>query len=99
MDAKYYCDTMQADLVALKARVYDIISAVESSANKDKLYPQLAQLHALVNGLGNKIDNLKKTCPTDWSADKKSIEDQKSALLEAINIWDNQHIAGGYVGG
>lgn len=99
MDAKYYCDTMQADLVALKARVYDIISAVEASANREKLYPQLAQLHEMVAGLGDRIDDLKKTCPIDWSGQKKVIDDQKKALVDAIDIWDTQHIAGGYVGG
>ena len=45
------------------------------------------------------IDSLKKECPADWDAQKKEIETKKAALLAKINWWDQEHIAGGWVGG
>ena len=49
--------------------------------------------------LSSQIDALKNQCPVDWSAEKSDIEKQREALLSKINWWDEQHIAGGYVGG
>jgi uncharacterized protein (DUF342 family) len=99
MDARYYCSTMTSDLVGLKARIYDIITTVEKSPNKDKLYSQLTSLHAMVYDLQSKIEKLNKECPADWSATKQEIEKKKQELLKQIDIWDTAHIAGGYVGG
>lgn len=101
MDAKYYCDTMQAELTGLKARVYDIIKAVEGMPPKSKesLTPKIPEFHALVNDLTKKIDSLKMECPADWSSAKNDIESTKQKLVEQINVWDAEHIPGGYVGG
>lgn len=101
MDAKYYCDTMQTELVGLKARVYDIIRSMEKMPpdRKNALSRQMGELHGLVGDLSRKIDNLKMVCPADWSTERKEIEATRKELLEKIDIWDKEHIAGGYVGG
>jgi len=99
MDAKYFCTTVMADLVALKARAYDIVSAVEQMPDKAKLAPKMASLNALIRDLGSKIDKLNTQCPADWSGMRKDIEQKKQELVKQIDIWDQEHIAGGYVGG
>ena len=99
MDAKYFCTTVMADLVALKARAYDIISAVEQAPNKQALAPKVNSLHALIKDLSGRIDKLNTQCPADWSGMRKEIEQKKQELVDQINIWDKEHIAGGYVGG
>ncbi|MFP3868655.1 MAG: hypothetical protein ACLFUU_10945 [Desulfobacteraceae bacterium] len=101
MDAKYYCDGMQSELTFLKARVYDIMRAIEKmpAATRNKLSGQYSELHGLIDHLTDRIDQLKKECPMDWSDAKAEIETTKQKLLDKINYWDSEHIAGGYVGG
>jgi hypothetical protein len=99
MDAKYYCNTVNAELTALKARAYDIMRQVDKMENKDKLSPQYAELHALVDSLDAAIHKLSAECPADYSAAKNDIEAKKASLLAKLNWWDQEHIAGGYVGG
>ena len=101
MDPKYYCDVMQSELVGLKGRIYNIISAVDKMPGDKKggLAPEISDLHALVADLSGKIDDLKKECPVDWAPHKKEIETAKAALIAKIDWWDEEHIAGGYVGG
>jgi hypothetical protein len=37
---------------------------------------------------------LEKACPLDWSKEKKEIEARKTELIEKIDIWDSEHLAG-----
>ncbi len=99
MDAKYYCNAVNTELTALKAMAYDIMRQVDKMENKEKLSPQFSELHGLVDDLNAAINKLSAECPEDYSAAKNSIEAKKAALLAKINWWDEEHIAGGYVGG
>lgn len=99
MDPKYYCDTVQSELTGLKARAYDIVRQLEKMPNKDELFPQFQEVHALVDDMTVTIDHLRSECPTDFSSQKSEIEKKKKQLLEKIDIWDAEHIPGGYVGG
>ena len=99
MDPQYYCDTVQSELTGLKARAYDIIRNIEKMPNKDELAPEFQEVFALVDDLNVTIGHLRSECPTDFSSQKSDIEKKKTALLAKINWWDQEHIAGGYVGG
>lgn len=99
MDAKYYCNAVNTELTALKARAYDIMRQVDKMENKEKLFPQFSDLHSLVDELNAAIEKLSAECPADYSTAKNDIEAKKAALLAKINWWDEEHIAGGYVGG
>jgi hypothetical protein len=101
MDAKYFCTTMQSDLVGLKSRLYDIISGVEKmpAEKKGDAQKNLSELHALVAEIAHMVDELKVACPADFTNEKSAIEAKKQELMEKINVWDAEHIAGGYVGG
>lgn len=99
MDPKYYCDSVQSELTGLKARAYDIVRHLEKMSNKDQLAPQFKEVHALVDDLNVTIDRLRSECPVDFSSQRSEIEKKKTALLAKMNKWDEEHIAGGYVGG
>ncbi len=99
MDPNYYCDTVQSELAGLKARAYDTIRQLEKMPNKDKLAPQFQEVHALVDDLNVTIGKLRSECPVDFSSQKSDIEKKKTALLAKMEKWDQDHIAGGYVGG
>ena len=87
---------MQTEITSLKARVYDIMQAVEKTKDKKKktLAPQIAALHALIEHLSEMNDRLAKECPLDWSREKEEIEAKKAELLQEIDIWDSEHLAG-----
>lgn len=101
MDANYFCGTMQSELTYLKARVYDIMRALEKTKDekKKKLAAQFTDLNALIDQLTGMINKLAKECPTDWSKEKQDIDKIRHELVEKVNIWDSEHIAGGWVGG
>jgi predicted RNase H-like nuclease (RuvC/YqgF family) len=95
MDVNSFCGMMQAEITSLKARVYDIMQAVEKMKDKKKtLAPQIEDLHALIEHLSEMNNKLEKACPLDWSREKKEIEAKKAELLEKIYILDSEHIAG-----
>lgn len=96
MDVNAFCGVMQTEINSLKARVYDIMRAVEKAKGKKKKADaaRLAELHALVEHLAEMNDKLAKACPLDWSKEKAAIESKKSELIEKIDIWDSEHLAG-----
>ena len=101
MDAKYFCTTVQSELVGLKSRVYDIISTVDSmpGEKKSELQGKIPELHKMVADLSRMVDELKVACPADFSSEKGAIEAKKNELVEKIDFWDSTNIPGGYVGG
>ena len=101
MDAKYFCESMNSELTGLKARLYSIIREIEQKPEdaRGAMRSQLAEMNQMVDELKTKIDDLNTQCPADWSSEKQEIETLKTNLTERINLWDAEHIAGGYVGG
>jgi hypothetical protein len=55
---------------------------------------QLKELHALIEHLSEMNNKLARACPLDWSAEKNAIEAKKSELVDKIDIWDSEHLAG-----
>lgn len=96
MDVNTFCGVMQTEINSLKARVYDIMRAVEKTKGTKKKAnaAQLAELHALIEHLSEMNEKLARSCPLDWSKEKEAIETKKSELLERIDIWDSEHLAG-----
>jgi hypothetical protein len=96
MDVDSFCGMMQSEITSLKARVYDIMRSVEKikDKKKKKKAAELTDLHALIEHLSEMNSKLAKECPLDWSQEKKEIEAKKTELIEKINIWDSEHLAG-----
>lgn len=101
MDAKYFCDAMSSELTGLKARIYNVIREMDRMPQdqKEAAASGLAEMNGLVDDLKSRIDELNNECPADWGAQREEIESIKSNLTDKINLWDAEHIAGGYVGG
>jgi len=101
MDANYFCGTMQSELTYLKARVYDIMRALEKMKDEKKktLSAKFTDLNALIDQLSQMTNKLSKECPADWSNEKKKIEAKKTELRETIDLWDSDRIAATWPGG
>jgi len=96
MDVNSFCGMMQTEINFLKAKLYDIMRAVEESKGKgeNKQAAQLTELHILIDHLAQMNSKLSKACPLDWSREKQEIESKKAELIKKIDIWDSDHIAG-----
>ena len=96
MDVHSFCGMMQTEIIALKARLYDMMRAVEKMKGKRKKADaaQLKELHALIDHLSELNTKLENACPIDWSKEKMDIEATKTEVTEKIDMWDSEHIAG-----
>ena len=77
MDVKDYCKGMETEMTAWKAKLYDVMRKVDTlgSAEKEKILPNIEDLHMFLEEMTDRIEKLKTECPSDWSPDKKEIEE------------------------
>ena len=77
MDVQDYCKGMETEMTAWKAKLYDVMRKVDSlgSADKEKILPNVEDLHMFLEEMTDRIEKLKTECPSDWSPDKKQIEE------------------------
>ena len=76
MDVQDYCKSMETEMTAWKAKLYDVIRKVDKlgSAEKEKVLPNIEDLHMLLQEMVDRVENLKTECPSDWSPVKNEIE-------------------------
>ncbi len=76
MDVQDYCKGMETEMTAWKAKLYDVMRKVDllGSAEKEKILPNVEDLHMFLEEMTDRIEKLKTECPSDWSPDKKEIE-------------------------
>ena len=91
MDVKDYCKSMETEMTAWKAKLYDVMRKVDGlgSADKEKLLPNIEDLHMLLNEMADRVENLKTECPSNWSPVKEEIEggsiDMRSKYEETMD--------------
>ena len=97
MDVKTFCDSTSADLIAWKAKLYDVIRKTETmdKAGKDKVDPMVAELNRLMDDLDSRIALLAQECPLEWDKQKIEIEEKISQvnvkysdLDGAMDVWN-----------
>lgn len=71
-----YCKGMEMELIAWKAKMYDLTRKVESlgSKEREKVLPNIQDLNMLVTDMSSRIEQLKNECPTEWTPQKKDID-------------------------
>lgn len=83
-DVKDYCETTYKRLVGLKAGLYDVMTKAESVS--DSVHSEAAkQLQSLVEGIEAGLEELTNQCPSDWSPNKKELDDRMARLAETLN--------------
>ena len=77
MDVQDYCKGLEMEMTAWKAKLYDVIRKVDKlgSAEKEKVLPNIEDLHIFLEEMTDRVNTLKTECPSDWSPIKKEIED------------------------
>jgi len=82
MELQSYCDNIATELMGWKVKVYDIVRKLDKmpTGDKEKVVPQVNELHTLIEELTDRIDRLKKECPAQWEPDKMELEGKISTL-------------------
>lgn len=77
MDVKDFCNGMDMELTAWKAKLYDAICKVDKlgSADKEKAMSNINDIKIIIADMAAKIEQLKTECPSEWSPQKKEIEE------------------------
>ncbi len=77
MDVLDYCKGIETEMTAWKAKLYDVMRKVDKlgTAEKEKVLPNIEDLHMLLEEMSDRVDKLKTECPSDWSPMKKDIEE------------------------
>jgi len=68
---------METEMTAWKAKLYDVMRKVDAlgSAEKEKILPNVEDLHMFLEEMKDRIETLKNECPSDWSPAKKDIDE------------------------
>jgi hypothetical protein len=68
---------METEMTAWKAKLYDVMRKVDrlGTAEKEKVLPNIEDLHMFLEEMSDRVEKLKTECPSDWSPVKKEIED------------------------
>ena len=77
MDVQDYCKGLEMEMTAWKAKLYDVMRKVDKlgSAEKEKVLPNIEDLHMFLEEMSDRVEKLKTECPSDWSPIKKEIDD------------------------
>lgn len=76
MDVKDYCKSMETEMTAWKAKLYDVMRKVDKlgTVEREKVLPNIEDLHMLLEEMSDRVKTLETECPSDWSPVKKEIE-------------------------
>jgi hypothetical protein len=76
MDVKDYCSGLEMEMTAWKAKLYDLTRKMDrlGSKEKEKVLANVEDLHILLAEMGDRVQQLKSECPSDWGTEKKQIE-------------------------
>ncbi len=77
MEVQDFCNGMQAELTAWKAKLFDVAAKADNLGTEDKnrVWEYFNDLKMIVSDLESKIESLRTECPSEWSPQKKEIED------------------------
>jgi len=77
MDVQDYCKGIEMEMTAWKAKLYDVMRKVDKlgTAEREKVLPNIEDLHMFLQEMTDRVENLKTECPSDWSPIKSEIEE------------------------
>jgi archaellum component FlaC len=100
MDLSTYCGNLSKELTDWKAKIEVIVKELDRipSGDKEKVVPEVNELHALVEGIEDRIERLKKDCPEEWSPDRIELDNKLTQITNIYEeVWEN--VSGADVGG
>lgn len=82
MELKDYCAGLECELTGWKTKIYDVTKKFDRmpSGDKEKVGPQINNLHILLEELTDRIERLNRDCLTQWEPDKIELEGKVTHL-------------------
>ena len=82
MEVKDYCKGLEQELTIWKARLFDLHRKIDRlpSADKERVLPNVEDIHMLVVEMNDRVDALRTECPSEWGIEKKEIDDAYAAV-------------------
>jgi hypothetical protein len=105
MKARNCCKTMQAELTAWKANVYDIVRKMEGlpGGEKERIRPHIEDLHMLISEMDDRIEYVRDNCTPETGIDDIRTEreefDKHLATLRVKTDEAMRGLGGGNFGG
>ena len=97
MKARNCCKTMEAELTAWKANVYDIVRNMEKRAGseREKLLPNIEDLHILIAEMDQRLEDIRENCtPETGLADIKSEREAFDRSLATLKVTAEEAMQG-----
>ncbi len=87
MELSDYCKGVDIELTMWKAKLYDVMSRMDRlpTGNKQRMYEEVNGLHILMSELEERIEKLRRECPTEWRPDQEEIRAKFSELNVKYN--------------
>ena len=76
MKVKDYCQNVDMELTGWKAKIYNVMRQMDTlpTSDKQRMYEQVNGLHIIMTELDDRIDELRTSCPTEWSPVRDEIK-------------------------
>ena len=76
MNVNDFCQGMENEMTAWKAKLYDVTRKLDGlgSAEKEKILPNVQDLNMLLDDMVQRVHQLRTECPSDWSPVKTELE-------------------------
>ncbi len=92
MDVKDFCQAIESEMTAWKAKLYDAMRKVDKlgTTQKEKMLMNIQDLNMLLDEMSTRIEQLRTECPSDWSPIKKELDqgsiDMRSKYEETMEF-------------
>ena len=87
MKVKEYCKYVDAELVAWKAKIYDVMSKMDklSTGEKQRMFEEINGLHIVMAELEERVEKLRTECPVEWKPEQETIQAKLADLSSRYN--------------
>lgn len=90
MEVNEYCDNLTAELSGWKSKMDHLAEKFDhtSTGNKEKVFPEVNELHMIIDDLNFRIRGLNTACSVNWKLEK---EDEHMIVWPAYfeGSWDS----------
>ncbi len=92
MELETYCENLAAELSTWKSKVNDVVRKLDETASgdKEKVIPEINELHMILEELDERVGKLRTECPTAWELQRGEVEGRMAHLKHAWEgVWEN----------
>ena len=89
MKARNCCKTMEMELTAWKAMVYEIVRNMEKlpGRDKEKILPNIQDIHILIEEMDNRIEEIRENCtPETCIEDIQTEREQFNIDISSLRV-------------